>query len=251
MNLDNDITEERIDLESFGKLSPYRNMMYNFFSRVFAKKPDLKFLESLTHEEIESVIGGLCEDDHAVKDLGLSVKEIMSSNKNLENTENEFDELFVIPTPGRFIPPYISYYLGGGNQKAGLEDGDKSGNEGDLAIVDKLEITYKSLNFELKDPNGVSMKRPDHISYILGFMAALINLEDRYLTGQVKEPLPFNEVVANEFMFFNEFVGNWVNLFADEVIQQSGSMFYAPAAKLMQGFIACEQRDYNNIVTKI
>ena len=250
MNLDNAIIEEKIDLETFGKLSPYRSMMYNFFSRAFAKKPDLNFLESLTHEEIESVIGGLCEDDHAVKDLGLSVKEIMSSNKNLENTENEFDELFVIPTPGRFIPPYISYYLGGGNQKAGLEDGDKSGNEGDLAIVDKLEITYKSLNFELKDPNGVSMKRPDHISYILGFMAALINLEDRYLTGQVKEPLPFNEVVANEFMFFNEFIGNWVNLFADEVIQWSGSMFYSTIAKLLQGFIACEQRDYNNIVTK-
>ena len=251
MNLDNDITEEKIDLESFGKLSPYRNMMYNFFSRVFAKKPDLKFLESLTHEEIESVIGGLCEDDYAVKDLGLSVKEIMSSNKNLENTENEFDELFVIPTPGRFIPPYISYYLGGGNKKTGLEDGDKSENEGDLAFVDKLKITYKTLNFELKDPNGVSMKRPDHISYILGFMAALINLEGRYLSGQVKEPLPFNEVVANEFMFFSEFVGNWAGLFADEVIQRSGSMFYAPAAKLLQGFIACEQRDYNNIVTKI
>ena len=250
MDFDNIITEEKIDLETFGKLSPYRNMMYNFFSRAFAKKPDLNFLESLTHEEIESVIGGLCEDDKAAKDLGLSVKEIMSSNKNLENTESEFDELFVIPTPGRFIPPYISYYLGGGNQKAGLEDGDKSGNEGDLAIVDKLEITYKSLNFELKDPNGVSMKRPDHISYILGFMAALINLEDRYLTGQVKEPLPFNEVVANEFMFFNEFVGNWVNLFADEVIQWSGSMFYSTIAKLLQGFIACEQRDYNNIVTK-
>ena len=250
MNLDNAIIEEKIDLETFGKLSPYRNMMYNFFSRAFAKKPDLNFLESLTHEEIESVIGGLCEDDKSAKDLGLSVKEILSSNKNLENTESEFDELFVIPEPGRFIPPYISYYLGGGNQKAGLEDGGKSGNEGDLAIVDKLEITYKSLNFELKDPNGVSMKRPDHISYILGFMAALINLEDRYLTGQVKEPLPFNEVVANEFMFFNEFVGNWVNLFADEVIQWSGSMFYSTIAKLLQGFIACEQRDYNNIVTK-
>ena len=250
MDFDNIITEEKIDLETFGKLSPYRNMMYNFFSRAFAKKPDLNFLESLTHEEIESVICGLCEDDKSAKDLGLSVKEILSSNKNLENTESEFDELFVIPEPGRFIPPYISYYLGGGNQKAGLEDGGKSGNEGDLAIVDKLEITYKSLNFELKDPNGVSMKRPDHISYILGFMAALINLEDRYLTGQVKEPLPFNEVVANEFMFFNEFVGNWVNLFADEVIQWSGSMFYSTIAKLLQGFIACEQRDYNNIVTK-
>jgi TorA maturation chaperone TorD len=251
MNLDNDITEEKIDLESFGKLSPYRNMMYNFFSRVFAKKPDLKFLESLTHEEIESVIGGLCEDDYAVKDLGLSVKEILSSNKNLEKTESEFDELFVIPTPGRFIPPYISYYLGGGNKKTGLEDGDKSENEGDLAFVDKLKITYKTLNFELKDPNGVSMKRPDHISYIFGFMAALINLEDRYLTGQVKESLPFNEVVGNEFMFFNEFIANWINLFADEIIQWSGSMFYSTTAKLMQGFIACEQRDYNNIVTKI
>ena len=251
MDFDNIITEEKIDLETFGKLSSYRNMIYNFFSRVFAKRPDLKFLESLTHEEIESVIGGLCEDDQAAKDLGLSVKEILSSNNNLENTEREFDELFIIPTPGRFIPPYISYYLGGGNQKTGLGGGDKSGNEGDLALVDKLEITYKTLNFELKDQGSVSMKRPDHISYILGFMAALISLEDRYLTGQTKEPMAFKEVVVNEFMFFNEFVGNWAGLFADEIIQRSGSAFYSSAAKLMQGFIACEKRDYNSIVTKI
>jgi TorA maturation chaperone TorD len=251
MDTDNASREEKVDLEGFGKLSAYRSMMYNFFSRVFARKVDLKFLESLTQEEIENIIGGLCEDDEASKELNRSVRNILFSSLKYDKTESEFDELFVIPAPGRFIPPYISYYLGGGNQKAGLEDGGKSGNEGDLALVDKLGITYKSLNFELKDPNGVSMKRPDHISYILGFMAALINLEDRYLTGQVKEPLPFNEVVANEFMFFNEFVGNWAGLFADEVIQRSGSMFYAPAAKLMQSFIACEQRDYNNIVTKI
>ncbi|MGC8555242.1 MAG: TorD/DmsD family molecular chaperone [Candidatus Acidulodesulfobacterium sp.] len=251
MDFDNIITEGKIDLETFGKLSSYRNMMYNFFSRVFARKVDLKFLESLTHEEIESVIGGLCEDDQSAKDLVVSVKETLSSKKNLEIKEREFDELFVIPSPGRFIPPYMSYYFGGGSQKADFEDGGKSGNEGDLSLVNKLEITYKSLNFELKDPNGVSIKRPDHISYILGFIAALINLEDRYLTGQVKEPLPFNEVVANEFMFFSEFVGNWIGLFADEVIKRSGSMFYAPAAKLLQGFIVCEQRDYNNIVTKI
>ncbi len=82
-------------------------------------------------------------------------------------------------------------------------------------------------------------------------MAVLINLEDRYLSGQVEKLLPFQEVVENEFMFFNEFVGNWISLFADKVIQRSDSIFYMSAAKLMQSFIACEQRDYNNIVTKI
>ncbi|MDA8053568.1 MAG: hypothetical protein M0012_05360 [Deltaproteobacteria bacterium] len=81
-------------------------------------------------------------------------------------------------------------------------------------------------------------------------MAALVGLEERYRSGQVKKQLSFKEVISNEFSFFNEFVGNWVNLFADEVIQRSGSMFYVPAAKLMQGFIACDQRDYSAIVSQ-
>ena len=249
--MDNAAKEEKVDFDGFGKLSVYRSMMYNFFSRIFARKVDLKFLESLMQKEIENIIGGLCENDPASNELNRAVRNIVFSSVEYDKTESEFDELFVIPAPGRFIPPHISYYLGGSLKKAGLEWGGKSEDESDIALVDKLEITYKSLNFKLKDPNGVSVKRSDHISYILGFMAALINLEGRYLSRQVKEPLPFQEVVANEFMFFNEFVGNWVNLFAGEVIQESGSMFYVPAAKLMQGFIACEQRDYENIVTKI
>ncbi len=240
--MDNAAKEEKVDFDGFGKLSVYRSMMYNFFSRIFARKVDLKFLESLMQKEIENIIGGLCENDPASNELNIAVRNIVFSSVEYDKTESEFDELFVIPAPGRFIPSYISYYLKGSLKKA---------DESDIVLVDKLKITYKSLNFELKDPNGVSMKRSDHISYILGFMAALINLEGRYLSEQVKEPLPFQDVVANEFMFFNEFVGNWANLFADEIIQGSGSMFYVPAAKLMQGFIACEQRDYNNIVTKI
>ncbi|MHB1647088.1 MAG: TorD/DmsD family molecular chaperone [bacterium] len=249
--MNNAAREEKIDFDSFAKLSVYRSMMYNFFSRVFARKADLKFLESLTQKEIEGIISGLCENGDASGELNRAVRNILFSSLEYDKTENEFDGLFVIPAPGRFIPPYISYYLGGNLKKAGLEDGSKPEDESDLALADKLEITYKSLNFELKDPDGISMKRPDHISYILGFMAALISLEDRYLSGRVKKPLPFKEVVANEFMFFNEFVGNWTGLFADEVIQRSDSNFYAPAAKLLQSFIACEQRDYGNIVTKI
>ena len=207
MDIDNAAREENVDLDGLGKLSVYRSMMYNFFSRVFARKVDREFLESLTQKEIENIIGGLCENDPASNELNRAVRNIVSSSIEYDKTESEFDELFVIPAPGRFIPPHISYYLGGSLKKAGLEGGGKSEDESDIALVDKLEITYKSLNFELKDPNGVSMKRPDHISYILGFMAALINLEGRYLSGQVKEPLPFQEAVANEFMFFNEFVG--------------------------------------------
>ena len=80
MDIDNAAREENVDLDGLGKLSVYRSMMYNFFSRVFARKVDREFLESLTQKEIENIIGGLCENDPASNELNRAVRNIVSSS---------------------------------------------------------------------------------------------------------------------------------------------------------------------------
>jgi|GEM_PF-5639790 len=237
----------------FAGLSRYRGLIYNFFSRAFARKADREFLESLASEEIIDIISGVCENEESSVKLKDTVKKVLFDSGKFFKLEEEFDELFIIPVNIRFIPPYISYYLGDKSKRVNLGGGDKSAREteGDVTLIDRLEFTYKSLNFMLKDTKEVALKRPDHISYILGFMGALVNLEEKYQTGQALNSLPFQEIIANEFSFFNEFAESWLNLFAEEVIEKADSPFYTETAKLLQSFIACEKRDYENIVTKI
>lgn len=250
--------EELIDSSSFVKLSSYRGLLYNLFSRVFARKADREFLESLTAQEIINIVGGVCENAEAAGRLKGTIKDVLLQADTFFKIKEGFDGLFVIPVSGRFIPPYISYYLGneskrinigttGAGAGAGRGRGADAG-EGDIALIDRLEFTYNSLNFTLKDTKGISLKRPDHISYIFGFMAALVNLEEKYQTGQVKNPLPFQEVISNEFSFFNEFIISWINLFADEVIERADSPFYTEMARLMQSFVSSEQRDFKSLL---
>ena len=234
--------KELICSDDFAKLSRYRSMIYNLFSRVFARKVDREFLESLMSREIIDIVSGVCENEESSGKLTKTIRNILSNSDKFFEVEREFEGLFVVPVNDRFIPPYISYYLGNKSERINLEDG-KGVDEGGVALVNKLELLYKKINFTLRDASEVSLKRPDHISYILGFMAALVGLEERYQPGQVKKQLPFKEVVSNEFSFFNEFIKNWVNLFADEVAERANSPFYVEMARLMQSFTSSEQSD--------
>lgn len=239
--------EELSGSEYFAGLSRYRGLIYNFFSRVFARKADRKFLESLSSKEIMGIIRGVCENGESAAELKNTVRKVLSDSGEFFELEKEFDELFIIPASGRFIPPYISYYLGDKSKRINLSGGEGDNGE-DVTLIDRLGFTYKSLNFKPKETNGVSFKRPDHVSYILGFMGALVDLEEKYQTGQVKSPLPFQEVISNEFSFFNEFVESWISLFAEEVIERADSAFYAETAKLMQSFVSSEQRDFKSVL---
>ena len=81
-------------------------------------------------------------------------------------------------------------------------------------------------------------------------MAALVDFEEKYRSGQVKKQLPFKEVISNEFSFFNEFIKNWVNLFADEVAERANSPFYVEMARLMQSFASSEQSDLEMLLLR-
>lgn len=243
--------KELIRSDDFAKLSRYRSMIYNLFSRVFARKVDKEFLESLMPKEIMDIIGGICENEESSGKLTKTIRNILSNSDKFFEAEREFEGLFVVPVNNRFIPPYISYYLGNESRRINLEDGKKGTSESDdVTLVNKLELLYKTLNFTLRDANEVSLKRADHISYIFGFMSALVSLEERYLSGQVKEQLPFKEVINNEFSFFSEFIENWVNLFAGEVIERANSPFYVEMAGLMQSFASSEQRDFKMMLSQ-
>ncbi|MHB8232693.1 MAG: TorD/DmsD family molecular chaperone [bacterium] len=245
-----DDINEKIDLDNFAKLSRYRNIVYNFFSRVFARKTDREFLESIASDEIIDIISGVCENEGSSKELNKAIRNMLFNSDKFFEVESEFERHFIIPVNDRFIPPYISYYLGDKSKRINLNGGGKSVSEaeGDITLVDRLELTYKSLNFTLKETNGVSLKRPDHVSYILGFMGALVNLEEKYQAGQAKNPLTFQEVISNEFSFFNEFIESWINLFAEEVIEKADLPFYAETARLMQSFVCSEQRDFKSVL---
>ncbi len=234
--------KELICSDDFAKLSRYRSMIYNLFSRVFARKVDREFLESLMSREIIDIISGVCENEESSGKLTKTIRNVLSNSDKFFEVEREFEGLFVVPVNDRFIPPYISYYLGNKSERINLEDG-KGVDEGGVALVNKLELLYKKLNFTLRDASEVPLKRADHISYILGFMAALVGFEERYQSGQVKKQLPFKGVISNEFSFFNEFIKNWVNLFADEVAERANSPFYVEMARLMQSFTSSEQSD--------
>ncbi len=222
-------------------------MIYNLFSRIFARKADREFLESLVSKDITDIIGGVCEDSDTAESLKENARDIVSDKDKLSEAESDFERLFIIPLNDKFIPPYIGYYLGNTSKTSGGSNADIDVKGGDVTRAEKLEIMFKSLNFTPKDESWVTSKRADHIAYILGFMAALISFEEKHPAEQVKERPPLSEIVSEEFYFFNEFIGNWINLFAEEVIQRGGSPFYVQAAMLMKSFIRCEQRDFNSL----
>lgn len=252
-------TKEIMNLDEFASLSKYRTLVYNLFSRVFARKPDRKFMESLMPMELIKIIGGLCENEDSANELQRIVKDILLNNDKFIQLSKEFEELFVVPVRDKFIPPYISYYMSDEPEKVRINatddkvdgaDKSKGGESAGLTLVDKLKSMYGTFNFTLKNSHEITLKRPDHISYVLGFMGALVNLEERYRSGQVENKLPFKEVMQNEYMFFYEFIENRIGMFASEAIDRAGSPFYVETARLMLSFTSSERRDYQSLLLR-
>lgn len=222
-------SHEVMGLDEFVNLSEHRILLYNFFSRIYARKPDREFLESLLTHELIEIIGGICEDRDTSEKLRNDVEDILSKENNFLKVCEDFENLFMISGGNRFVPPFLSFYS-------------------DMPLIDRLKDIYGVFNFGLKDKKLIAVNRPDNISYISGFMAVLINFEKKYKSEFLKGQISLSEILRNEYSFFNEFIQNWINLFTFRIIEKACTPFYIETAQLMQSFTISEARDFKSML---
>lgn len=210
--------------------SEERIFIYNLLSETFGKKPEKEFLSKFKMDGLFEFLDEYTGDKETVNRLELTMDELLEDDMKIKNLADIYENMFVVPAATKFIPPVASSFIC-------IEEEKKSGDDGQLTLVDELSLFYDKYNVKfIGGEKDNFVFHIDHISALFNFMVLLIDLEKK---NQCKLNT-CNEIFNDESIFFNKFILSWTDNFFSEVILKSDALFYSQISKIASIFLRSE-----------
>lgn len=215
------------------KVANGRSKIYYWLAQFFLAKPTfnglIQVLSPTLLEALEEILG----EEQSIQRLKDSAKHL--DQAKAEEVASEYDRLFKIPLPGRYIPPYESCFREGAYTDGAFRYGEMWGQ-----TTMQVQEAYENNGFE----PAVSDIPPDHIGLELLFMSKLCDLESQALTE--KQNPDVKHWWKEQSKFLNEHLSTWTPDLADRIAKNSTNGFYSHIANIAKRFL---QDDMDHLQT--
>lgn len=206
--------------------------LYLWLSSFYLQKPSIQQLRALLHRDTLSSIGEVFLS-LAPGDFRQLKEKAANLDHSLANEiGDEYDRLFVVPSPGSYVPPYGSCFL--------ERDQTNAGRYGELWGKSTLDVQafYRKAKFEARTDSATP---PDHLGVELSFLATLCSEEAAAL--QEKNHAKAEEVRRLQASFLRDHLLKWIAVFRRDIERSPSSFFYKHIAALTEAFLLSDS-DY-------
>ncbi|MFH1573169.1 MAG: molecular chaperone TorD family protein [Acidobacteriota bacterium] len=217
-------------LEELIQVNRFRESLYSFLSRLFSREVDPGFWHAIQDSIgaihwVEDSSGCPGHDDIVAAFRGL---------KEFSRAVERRDAAEVLRELGR---QYAFLFLGVGRETVPLCESAYTGATATLYQDAYFDVRKKLEDSGLRKAEGCA-EPEDHVAIELAHMACLsrrmgVNLSEGATVGP--------DVLANQRGFLTGHLLNWAPDLAERITTVSPGSFYAPAARLLAGFLRLDQ----------
>ncbi len=200
---------DHTEILSFEK---YRSEIYHAFSSCYCP-PDRELGDTLRLLET-----GLCAIESNAISQVMMMRNELQSDITVNDLDIQFAKLFIGPYQ-LLAPPFGSIYL---------EDKRQVMGDSTLDVVKRYLAAGLTVDEGFKNP-------PDHISAELEFVHVLIIEELNYLHNGCADEAA--ACLLQQFEFLDSHLGNWIDAFANLMIQEAHLPYFSHLATATQQFI--------------
>lgn len=188
-----------------------KQALYSWCASLYIYGPSIKLLEPLFDSNMmETLTSAFCDATYqkVVKELAAYVK-----STSMVNLKNEFNQLFVVPIKGSYVPPYESCF----RERKGSDMGKLLGE----TTRDVVKFYFEA-GCKLRDIEGIFA--PDHIGVELAFVAKLYANELQFLEENDLEQAKKIKNLRKSFL--QKHLSKWIEDFSKAVSVKSSAFFY-------------------------
>jgi len=195
-----------------------KEVMYSWLASLYLRAPTAELLQPFADPKALSVLTSVFHDticQTVLKKLAAHIKQT-----RLEDLKEEFDALFVVPSPRSYVPPYESCF----REKRGNTMGRLWGE----TTADAARC-YREAGYEAKNLPGIFA--PDHIGIELAFIAKLCANELKLIekNNNLEQAKKIKELRK---LFLREHISKWIEDFTKAVNDSTASFFYKDLSTL-------------------
>ena len=207
--------------------SPLRGDLYQFLAGAYLSPPSKEFVDQLVNtqfiDDIRNILGEVVVAP--LYDIATS----LDSNESLDRLQQEYMDLFVVPT-GLYVTPFEDVYRGlrmdGGQERGPLL--------GDRAATAKLYYRIAGA-----DMDKTCKELPTHIGVELSFMSFLCQ-QEKQASSDLSDDEEFSEFNINrlwQLKFLHEHLTDWFPQLNLAIQSKAITPFYRSLAQFTEGFL--------------
>ncbi len=208
------------------KVAEGRNRVYYWLAQFFLMKPTLNGLISALNPTLLLAIDEMLGESGAESLEWLNRFADNMDQEAVDNLAQRYDELFHIPIPGKYVPPYESCFSDALYSQSVSGYGEMWGR-----ATSQVSEFYLRNGFE----STVTGTPPDHVGLELLFLSKMCEREAQ-ASGENNQGDARN-LQGEEARFLSEHLYTWLPIFTDKVVKAGNSDFYSNICNLTLKFV--------------
>ncbi|TCS82454.1 TorD/DmsD family molecular chaperone [Tepidibacillus fermentans] len=200
-----------------------REQLYQFFASLFLKEPSREWLEGLI--VITPYLKELFADEISFQEWDQLIDHYLKGSLKIEEIQQDFYDLFFVPTSGRYLPAVESIVLY-----------NKLWGETEVELAKRYEQT-KFIPEQLDIfPSIRQLRMSDHLGYELGYMAYLCNMET-HSRMEIRQ-----QIQGEEIEMLEDHLIPFVKRYAETFIPIASGTFYGLFVQLLEKFLETDRQ---------